>query len=146
MSFIDLSDYSNENMDKLEAAPEGEYNVRIVKFKMTDDGDVILHYGDEDDPKPYIMPILEIIDDPNSDGYKEFTQFLSLPHGDMTGKEKRRTLNSLNEFGQCFDFNFFGGQMDPADLIDKCGRVYLSNTEDAVYGEQNKIKQFLIAR
>ena len=149
MSFISLTDYADDDKGPLTAAPEGEYNLRIKDMDTDSAGDMILFYtgpGGEDDKRPYLRPVLEIIDDVNADNYNDIRHFLKLPTKDMEGKEKKKCLNRLDEFGKAFGIDLFGGDLTKEDFINRVGAGILSLTESDQYGEQNNIKQLLIAR
>lgn len=149
MSFISLKDYADDDKGPLTAAPEGEYNLRIKDMDTDSAGDMILFYtgpGGDDDKRPYLRPVLEIIDNVKADNYNDIRHFLKLPTKDMEGKEKKKCLNRLDEFGKAFGIDLFGGDLTKEDFINRVGAGVLSLSESDQYGEQNNIKQLLTAR
>lgn len=147
MSSIDLSQYANEERGEMTVAPSDEYNVRLVKFRRDNDGEPTLYYGEEQD-KPYMMPLLEIIDHADSDGFNEFTFFLGFPNDEMTSKEKRKCLAKLDNFGKAFGIDFFdGNEIALEDIEGKAtAAAIIVIKESEAYGEQNEVKQFLVNR
>ena len=149
MSFISLTQYQDEDKSALTAAPEGEYNLRIKDMDTDNAGDMILFYqgpGGEDDKRPYIRPVIEIIDDINAANYQDIRYFLGLPTEDMDAKTRKKCLNKLDEFGMAFSINMFGQDLTKEDFVDKVGTGILNVSESEKYGEQNNIVQLLHSR
>ena len=131
MSIIDLS---NDNMDDVQEpiAVDGdqEYKLYIVTCKMdTNKNDM-----------PYILPRLEIIDEPLS---REFTKYLPLPHNSMTEKELNKTKLGLKRFFDAFDIDS-SAPVDVEELAGKEGWAILGVESSEEYGDQNYIKRFVV--
>ncbi len=145
MSTIDLTQYANEDRGELTVAPADEYPVMLKKFKKNDDGEVLLYTGETE--RPFFLLHLEIIDDPNADNYKDFTHYIGLPHGDMTGKQRKMCLNKLETVGQAFGIDFFSGELAVADIEGKASCMAILEIEESeTWGEQNRVRQFLVQR
>jgi len=141
---LDLSKYENENMEGMEPAPEGEYDIRLVRIMTNDDGDVI-QYGRESG-NPYIRLMFEVIDHPDAEDFENFSYLMSLPNEDDDGKQKRKKLNKIRTLGEALDVNFFA-PLDPLDYNGKvsCSAILGQETSDA-FGVQNNITQILVPR
>lgn len=137
-----MLDFSDENLDgarDLMAADEGEYRVRIKDWKTDDDGKIVKL---NDDDKPFIMPILEIVNHPDADYFKDFTHFLWLPDSWMDSKKKNKASFDLREFLNAFGIDYHQ-KIDPESTIGAEADAYLIMTDDDQYGEQNRVKKFV---
>lgn len=145
MSLIDLSRYKDEDMDELGVAPEGEYDIQLVKFMTDKEGEVMRYYGEEED-KPYFNLKFQVIDHPDAANFKDFTYFVGLPNEEDDAKQKKVKLNAIKNLGDALGINFFD-EVDPLDYNGKvsCSAV-LTVKDDETYGMQNEIKQILVPR
>lgn len=141
---LDLTQYQNEDRRPLDAAPAGEYEIALLKFKKDEDGGIVLFSERDGVERRYIMPMFEIVNHPDADSFKEFTHYLELPGDHLTGKEKRRKLAELEAFGQAFGFDLFAGEVNEEDLIGNTAAAVLIYQETEEFGNQNRIKQFLV--
>lgn len=141
---LDLTTYQNEDKSPLGPAPAGEYELAFVKFKKDDDAGIVLFTGDEDEERRYIMPFLEVVNHPDAHLFKEFNHYLGLPADWMSAKEKQRCLSELDAFGKAFGIDMFGGQIDEEDFQGRTCAAILTVQESEVYGDQNRVKQFLV--
>ena len=131
MSNIDLTQYANEDRGELTVAPADEYPVMLKKFKRDDDGGVLLYTGETE--RPFFLLHLEIIDVADADSYKDFTHYVGLPHGDMTGKQRRQCLHRLETIGQAFGIDFFGGEIAADDIEGKVSCMAILNSVDRAF-------------
>lgn len=144
---INLSEYQNEDRGELTVAPADEYPIMLKSFRRDNEGECILYYG-EDNDCPYMMLNVEIIEVPGADGYKDFTVFVGLPNHTMTSKKRRECLHKLETIGSAFGIDFFSGdELDPADYEGKATCTAIVDIQRSEqYGDQNTVKQFLVAR
>lgn len=139
--FLDLS---NDNLDEgkeLTAAKEGEYRIRLKDWKTDDDGKIVKMTAED---KPFIMPIFEIINDPDADHYKDMTHFMWLPSDWMDAKKKNSARFELQTFCKAFRIDYHQ-KIDPENTIGLEADALLVVQDDATYGEQNRVKRFVVS-
>ena len=149
MTFLDLTQFQNDDKSALEVAEGGEYNLRIKNMDCTNEGDMILHYkgaGGDEDLRPYIRPVLEIIDHVDADNLADIRTMITLPYPGMDGKDKKKCLNRLASFDECFGLGFFTQALTKEDFVGKVGTAIIEKVNKPVYGDQNDVKQFLVNR
>lgn len=141
-SFLDLADENLDEAKEPKAAEGGEYTLKLVDWKSDDEGGVVL--TDRND-LPYMMPVLEIVDCEEAEYAKNINHFLRLLHKDMTAKERNGAKWALKEFCECFGIDYTQ-RIDPEEQLGSTGDALLFVAEDEGYGEQNKIRKFLLPR
>lgn len=138
-SFLDLSDEKMENVVEPKAVPDGEYTLKLIDWLTTDNGEVTRMNAND---KPYIMPILEIIECEEAIYAKNISHYIPLIHADMSQKDKNNTLWRLKEFLDAFEIDFTQ-RIDYEDVIGKTADALLTTQHDEGFGEQNKISRFI---
>ena len=126
LSSVDLDDTHEETV--IEAGTESE--LRIVSFLKDKDKN----------GKDYIMPFYEIMDDPYS---KEFGDYMPLPTGDMSPKEKNKSALRMRAFAEAFDISFAGSLDVKNDVIGKTGWAILGIGKDQDGNEINRIRKYV---
>lgn len=128
--FIDLSGVDLSDTFEPTVAPDGEEaELRIVSFMK----------GDDKNGNPFIMPFYEIPEDPYS---KEFGDYLPLPNGSMSPKEKNAALLGLQGFSEAFEIDL-SGQLDiKNDIVGQTGWAILGIGKDQDGFPTNKIRKY----
>ena len=140
-----MMDFSNDDLEsgkELEAAREGEYRLRLKDWKTDEDGKVTRK---TEDGRPYILPVMEIIDCEGMEYMKDFTHFLWLVDEDMEPKKKNNARFALREFWTAFGIDY-RQPIDPEAVIGATAEALLSTTEDDKYGLQNRVQRFMSSR
>jgi len=129
--FIDLSGVDLADTFEPTVHPDGEEaELRIVSFMKNTDKN----------GNAFVMPFFEIADDPYS---KEFGDYLPLPHGGMSPKEKNEATLKLAAFAEAFDVNF-SQQLDiKNDIVGKSGWSILGVGKDKDGNPTNKIRKYV---
>lgn len=138
---LDFSGDDLESGKERAAVIEGEYRLRIKDWKTDDDGKIKKFTTDD---KPYIMPILEIINCPEAEYSKDLTHFLWVPDDWMDKKQKNDAKFQLHSFWTAFGIDY-RQQIDPESVIGAEADALLTVVEDTGYGEQNKVKRFIVS-
>jgi hypothetical protein len=141
-SFLDLSNEKVDDAVKPEAAPAGEYTVKITDLRTDDDGKAIMFSKSD---TPYILPILEIVNAEGCEYFNNFSHFLGLPHDGMDAKQKNRCLVNLREFFQAFGIEY-GGEMNVEDWLGNEAEAIVGVKDSGEYGEQNFVKTWVSTR
>ena len=129
-TFLDLGTNLNDVPD-LTTAVGGEYELRIVDLGIT-----------TTEKGKFLIPRLEIVGQPLS---KEITAPLRIPDESMDEKERNRRLRGLKAFYKAFGVNE-AGPVVFNDQLGKTGWATLDESEDAKYGKQNNVRQWLAKR
>ena len=138
-TFLDFSDTNLESAIEPKAVDDGEYALKIVDWKTTDDGEIT---KEDTNGNPYIMPVMEIIECPEAEYAKPITHFIRLPHDGMTKKEKNEAMWNLRVFLEAFELDTIG-RIDIEDTLGKTADAFLVTTPDTGFGEQNRVKRFI---
>jgi hypothetical protein len=126
----DLSELDLESAVEPTVVDEGEYNLRIIDVTE----------GTDKNSMAYIMPRLEVVDNPYS---KDFTIFLHIPDkATMDAKRLNTAKVRMTNFLKCFG-------VDPASRINfkdnlpgKTGWCLLGvGEDDPQFGKQNYVKK-----
>lgn len=125
MSFLDM-DFSDV-VEPHAVEPDKEYKIRIVDVREDTDKN----------GNPYIMPRLEVVDEP---GAKDFTYFMGLPRDDMDAKRKNAAKYRIKTFVEAFDVD---PKMDTQDWVGAEAWAILGKEENDQFGEQNFVKKFV---
>ena len=141
-SFLDLSGEKLEDAVEPKAVDEGEYTLIIADWKTNDSGEVLRK---DVNGAPYIMPVLEVTECPEAEYAKPFTQFLRIPHADMTKKEHNDARYSLRKFWEAFGVDYTQ-RIEYEEVIGLTAEGLLTVSPDTGYGEQNRVVKFLTAR
>jgi len=141
-SFLDLSGEDLDGAIEPSAAEGGEYALKITDWKTGEDNKVQIM---DKNGLPYMMPVLEIIECPEADFAKPLNHFIRLLHPDMNAKEKNGAKWALKEFCECFGIDYTQ-RIDFESCVGLTGDALLIVTPDEGYGEQNKVRKFLVPR
>lgn len=126
---------SNEVHEPTIIPPNTEVVVRIVSIK---EGKGLAS------GKPYIMPRLEVPAEPYA---KEFNHVVMLPEEDMDEKTRNNTAYRLIQFLTAFGVDVSGEiELDIEDLIGREADAVLDVDDDPTYGEQNRVKYFVVPK
>ena len=138
--FIDLSE---ENLDEAKEpkALAGEYTVAITDWKTDDDGKIRCETAEG---KGYLMPKLEVVDCPEAEYSKGMSHFMWLPEDWMDAKKLNGAKFTLKEFFTAFGIDT-SQQIDPEETIGSRAEAILVVTDDPEYGEQSRIKRFVVS-
>lgn len=139
---LDFSDDDLESGRELVAADEGEYRVRIKDWRTDEDGSIVRKTADG---RPYILPVLEVIDCEQAEYTKDFSHFLWLIDDDMDAKKKNNARFALREFWTAFGIDY-RQPIDPESAIGATADALLTIQNDDEYGPQNRVKKFMISR
>lgn len=112
------------------AVAAGEYELRLL-------GGVI---DKNKKGKPYFQPRFDIPSEPNS---KDFTDYIGLPHDEMSEKDLNRAKWRLKAFKACFGIEESAKISLTDDLPGLTGWCILGLKDDPEYGEQNTIRKYL---
>lgn len=133
---IDLSEMADEieNAEELPVFEEDrEVRVRIASVRI----------ANNKSGNPYLMPLLEIVDE--DEPYADFSTYIGLPVPSMDAKAKRLASLRFRNFCQCFG-------VDPRDALKPTEEIFkglegyaqLRVTESEQYGRGNDVKRFVI--
>jgi hypothetical protein len=128
---IDLSGVDMSETFEPTVQPDGtEAELRIVSFLKDSDKN-----GHD-----YIMPFFEVAEDPYS---VEFGDYIRLPDGDMSPKEKNKAILRMQQFGEAFGIDF-SQQLDiKADIVGQTGWAILGIGKDQDGNPTNKIRKYV---
>ena len=129
-TFLDLGTNLDDVPDLVTVAG-GEHEMRIIDLGIT-----VTEKG------KFLIPRLEIMNNPLA---KEVSAPLRIPDETMNEKDKNRRMRNLKAFYKCFGINT-AGPVQFNEQIGKTGWVTLDESEDAKYGKQNNVRQWLIKR
>ena len=130
--FIDLSSYDPENIPEGKVHPDGtEVHARISR--MTKDNDK--------NGTPYLMPWFEDSEDPN---VEDWNDYLPLPIGDDTEKEKGKKLRRLKAFDDAFGLGIFNGSFNVEDAKGATGWMLVGIGKSQDGEDNNKVKKYLV--
>jgi len=142
MSFLriddDLAEFV-ENAEELIAAPAGEYTVQFLGFATNEEGGIEMTNRNGG---AYLRPEFEIVDHPEEENFKSFSDYIGLPNDDMKLKAKKQAAFKLNSFCKAFGIDL-KNEIDPEEYIGNRAEVILSWKDDPEYGTQNGVKKFL---
>lgn len=141
-SFLDLTDEKLDDAKEPQVVEEGDYTVRISDWRTTKDGNVVALDKNE---QPYIMPILEVIECEEAEYAKPVSHFLRIPNTDMNLKDQNNAKWNLKAFCECFGIDYTQ-RIDFEECVGLTGEALLFIASDEGYGEQNKVRKFLIPR
>jgi len=129
--FIDLSSIDMSETFEPTVHPDGEEaELRIISFMKNNDKN----------GNAFVMPFFEIPEDPYS---VEFGDYMPLPQGEMSPKEKNSAILNLQSFSEAFDIDF-SGQLDiKADIVGKTGWAILGVGKDKDGNPTNKIRKYV---
>ena len=139
-----MLDFSNDDLEsgkELTAANEGEYRLRLKDWKTDDDGKIKKFTEDD---KPFIMPVFEVINCEEADHTKDINHFLWLVDDWMDAKQKNNARFALREFWTALGIDY-RMPIDPESAIGAECDALLIVQEDQGYGEQNRIKRFIVS-
>jgi hypothetical protein len=140
-----MLDFSNDDLEdgqRLQAASDGEYRLRLKDWKMDEDGKIKLTSANG---KPYIMPIFEIINCPEEDYTKDITHYIGLPDSEsMTAKQVKNAKAIVREFWEALRVDY-SRPIDPEELLGSEVDALLNVTDDPQYGERNNIVRFIVS-
>jgi len=141
-NFLDFMEDGLENAVEPQTAENGEYTIELVDWKTNDEGKVVKK---DTNGNPFIMPVFEVVDCEGAEFIKGFNHFLRLPRKDMTKKELNGCKFELKSFFECLGVDY-SQRIDYEEIIGVRGDVILVTTPDEGYGEQNRIKSFILPR
>lgn len=135
MSFLD---YNLNDVPDLHAKEEGEYELRIIDAEIKTIQKVdSAWYGAQ-----MVLVKMDIPEDPNS---KDITHTIFLPKEGDTEKEMAQRLRGLKIFCDAFGYDYSNG-INVEDLKGLTGWALLKVEESDEYGEQNRVKRFVIGK
>ena len=122
-----ILDYNLEDVPELKAVAPGEYSLTIINVEEKVDKN----------GNPGILVMMKIADEEA----KSVTTWLSLPGDDDEVEVKNRKLRNLKRFLECFSLTL---PLEVSDMVGSEGWAILRLEDDEEYGEQNRIKRFLV--
>ena len=133
MAMFDPNEFALPDAQEPYAMPDGtEAKVRIIECTV----------GKDKNGLTYFMPRLEICDEPFS---KDFTYFMHAPDRGMDAKRLNRVRFMISQFFEAFS-------IDPSRPFDHVedwqgleSWAILGLRRDAIYGEQNYVKSWVLA-
>jgi hypothetical protein len=130
--FIDLSGVDVDNIPTGEIYEDGhELNARLTR----------LANGIDKNNHPYLMPWYE---DPENVNLEDFSDFLALPHGEMTEKERGQAIRKLKTFAECFGIDLFSSNYNLDDAKGAQGWMILGIGKDKEGKPNNRPKKYLV--
>lgn len=134
-SFLDLN---LADVKELVALPEGEYELRLNKAEMrTVSNTNSSYYG--------AQFLLLSFDVPGEADSKGISHTLFLPRDQDDDKQKNNRLRSIKNFCDAFGVDYSQGiDIEELNTSAATGWAMLKVEEDEEYGEQNRIRRFVI--
>lgn len=127
-TFLDV-----ETGDAIEpkAVAAGEYKIKIVNVSIDTDKN----------GHPYMLPRFEVVGEPAA---KDFTQFLRLPHDELSEKQLNAAKWNLSQFKQAFGMG--EGKISLDEMMGLEGWAILGVREDEEFGQQNTLRKYIAAK
>ena len=123
-----ILDFNLDEVPELKAVAPGEYSVSILSADERTDKN----------GNPGIRMVMKIS---GEEDVKPLSYWLSLPGDKEEGEDRNRKLRTLKRFLECFGLIL---PLEVDDLVGEEGWVLLSIETSDDYGDQNRIKRFLI--
>jgi hypothetical protein len=140
-SFIDVD---TSDAQEPYAVKDGEYKVRctgfIKKTLETDDGEAEVIIWNNSNDEPCFMPIFEVVGHPMA---KEFNHYVPVPHAGLDKKALEQAKWRIEELKRAFGVKA-GAKFDVESLEGKEAWAFLVKKEEGEYGEQNRIRKFIL--
>lgn len=139
-----MLDFSQDNLEdgkEREAVPDGEYTLRLIDWLSDDDGKIKMY--DKKDC-PFIMPKFEIVGCEEAEYSKDLMHYLKLPNSDMKKKDLNDARFHLNAFFTAFGIDHKQA-IDPESCIGLEADALLTIQDDPEYGEQNRVKRWIVS-
>ena len=138
MAFIDIGDNTPEELVLIPAGTETK--LRIIGYITQEEDGETKYIRVDKNGNPYFMPIYEPADEPMAD---ELTDYIPLPHENMTPREKSKAAFKIQTWEACFDLvdNDSG---DFAGSIGAEGDAILgTRTNKRSQEDENYVKKYL---
>jgi len=135
-SFLDLN---LQDVPELTALPEGEYELRLNKLELRTVNNSASTYNGAQ----FLLCSFEVPSEPTSKG---ISHTLFLPRDVDDEKTRNNRLRGIKTFCEAFGIDFSHGlDLDEISSSAATGWALLKIEEDAEYGEQNRIRRFIVA-
>lgn len=136
MSFLD---FNFNDVPELKALDEGEYELRLTKAEMRTVNNANSTYNGA-------QFILLSFDVPAKADSKGISHTLFLPREEDDEKQKNNRLRGMKAFFDAFGIDYNQGvDIDALNTSGATGWALLKVEEDPEYGEQNRIRRFIVA-
>ena len=137
MSFLDLN---LNDVPDLKALEDGEYELRLTDVELRTVNNSASTYNGAQ----FLLLKFDVPSEPDSKGV---THTLFLPREVDDDKQKNARLRQLKAFCDAFDVDYTKGiDIDEMKASGATGWALLKMEEDPEYGEQNRIRRFVVGQ